>query len=403
MEPQLKDIQAAQRAFEGVIHPSPVIRSAYLSESLGSEIFLKLENLQETGSFKVRGAFNRLRHLGPEERKKGVIAASAGNHAQGVAWASRRLSIRATIVMPEDVSLRKLLAVKEYGAEIILFGKHYSDAHKRALELAQETGMVLIPGFDDPYVISGQGTIGIELGPLLTPETAILVPVGGGGLISGIAIAAKAIQPGVRVVGVQTRSCPSAIRSLGQGMPVEVEVGPTLADGIAVNRPGALTFPIIQAHVDEVVEVEEESIAGAVLNLLDKVNIIAEGSGAVPLAALADATVTTHARRHILIISGGNIEINMIDRILQRGSIKMGRLIRIEVNLLDVPGSLWNLLGIIAKEKANILHILHDRLDPHNPIEISRVRLNLETRGHDHARTVVAEIERAGYHVRQIT
>jgi threonine dehydratase len=403
MEPQLEDIQAAQRAFDGVIHPSPVIRSAYLSESLGSEIFLKLENLQETGSFKVRGAYNRLRHLGPEERGKGVIAASAGNHAQGVAWASRRLSIRATIVMPEDVSLRKLLAVKEYGAEIILFGKHYSDAHKRALELAKERGMVLIPGFDDPYVISGQGTIGIELGPLLTPETAILVPVGGGGLISGIAIAAKAIQPGVRVVGVQTRSCPSTIRSLAQGMPVEVEVGPTLADGIAVNRPGALTFPIIQAHVDEVVEVEEESIAGAVLNLLDKANIIAEGSGAVPLAALTDAMVATRAKRHILIISGGNIEINMIDRILQRGSIKMGRLIRIEINLLDVPGSLWNLLGIIAREKANILHILHDRLDPHNPIEVSRVRFNLETRGHDHARTVVAEIERAGYHVRQIT
>jgi len=169
MEPQLKDIQAAQRAFEGVIHPTPVIRSAYLSQILGSEIFLKLENLQETGSFKVRGAYNRLRHLGPEERSKGVIAASAGNHAQGVAWASKLLSIRATIVMPEDVSLRKLIAVKEYGAEIILFGKHFSDAFKRALDLSRDSEMVLIPGFDDPLVISGQGTIGIELGPLLNP------------------------------------------------------------------------------------------------------------------------------------------------------------------------------------------------------------------------------------------
>jgi len=184
---------------------------------------------------------------------------------------------------------------------------------------------------------------------------------------------------------------------------VEVEVGPTLADGIAVNRPGSLTFPIIQSYVDEVVEAEEESIAGAVLSLLDKANIVAEGSGATPLAALMDATRATRAKRHILVISGGNIEINMIDRILQRGSIKMGRLIRIEVNLLDVPGSLWNLLGIIAKEKANILHILHDRLDPNNPIEVSRVRLNLETRGHDHAKEVVAEIKKAGYHVRQIT
>jgi len=402
MEPQLKDMQAARRAFEGVIHPSPVIPSAYFSQILGSEIFLKLENLQETGSFKVRGAYNRLRHLGPEERAKGVIAASAGNHAQGVAWASKRLSIRAVIVMPEDVSLRKLIAVKEYGAEIILYGKHYSDAFNRALDLARERELVLIPGFDDPFVISGQGTIGLELEPLLTPGTAIVVPVGGGGLISGIATAAKSIQPDVRVVGVQTKSCPSTIRSLEQGRPVEVEVGPTLADGIAVNRPGSLTFPIIQSRVDEVIEVEEESIAGAVLSLLDKANIVAEGSGATPLAALMDANMATRAKRHILVISGGNIEINMIDRILQRGSIKMGRLIRIEVNLLDVPGSLWDLLGVIAKEKANILHILHDRLDPNNPIEVSRVRLNLETRGHDHAKEVVAEIEKAGYHVRQI-
>ena len=402
MEPDLEQIRLAQEKFKGVIFPSPLIRSRVLSEAVGSEILLKLENLQETGSFKVRGAYNRLLHLAPEEKDRGVIAASAGNHAQGVAWASGKLGIKATIVMPEEVSIRKLLAVREYGTEIILSGANYDDAYALALELSQETGKILVPAFDDPHVIAGQGTIGLEISHELQNNTAIVAPVGGGGLISGIAISAKALNPKVRIIGVQASCCPSAIQSFQKKRPVAVQVAPTLADGIAVKRPGDTTFPIIQRYVDEMVAVDEEGIAGAIMNLLEKVNIIAEGAGAIPLAALMESKVSKEARRYILIISGGNIETNTIDRILQKGSVKMGRLIRIQVDLLDAPGSLWTLLGIIAKEKANILHIFHDRLALDNPIEISRVKLNLETRGHDHAKQILDRLKDAGYNVRQI-
>jgi threonine dehydratase len=399
--PTLKDIQRAQARFSGIISPSPLIHSSYFSRLSNSEVFLKLENLQETGSFKVRGAYNRLGAMTPEERGRGVIAASAGNHAQGVAWASKKLGIQATIVMPENVSIRKLLSVKEYGAEVVLVGPHLSDALTHASEVAKETGKIFIAPFDDALVVAGQGTIALELSHIINEDTAIIVPIGGGGLISGIAIAAKAIAPHTRIIGVQTESCPSAIRSLEKRTPVAVAVGHTLADGIAVNKPADLTFSIIQQLVDEVVEVDEEGIAGAILNLLDKANIVAEGAGAVPLAALMEDRILKKAKRFVLVISGGNIEINTIDRILQRGSIKMGRLIRIEVNLLDVPGSLWNLMGIIAKEKANILHIFHDRLNLENPIQVSRVKLNLETRGHDHARELVKKLQEAGYDVKQ--
>jgi len=401
MTVQLKDIQMAQERFTGMIQPSPLVRSSYLSHLLGSEILLKLENLQETGSFKVRGAYNRLLHLSLHEKERGVIAASAGNHAQGVAWASTRLGIKATIVMPEDVSIRKLLAVKDLGAEIILHGGRFDQAYSRAVEISQETGQLFIPAFADPLVMAGQGTIGLELAELLDHETAVIVPVGGGGLISGIAVAAKAINPSVRLIGVQAKNCPSTIRSLEKGTPVTVEVIPTIADGIAVNRPGDLNFSIVQKLVDEMVDVDEEAIAGAILSLLDKSSLVAEGAGAAPVAALMENGVSTKAKRYILIISGGNLEINTMDRILHRGSVKMGRLLRIEVDLLDVPGSLWKLMGIIAQEKANVLHIFHDRLNLQNPLQVSRVKLNLETRGHDHAKELVAKLREAGYDIRQ--
>jgi threonine dehydratase len=400
--PAMEDLVAAKARFEGLIYPSPLIHSSAFSRLLGADIFLKLENLQETGSFKVRGAYNRLALLDASERKRGVIAASAGNHAQGVAWAATRLGIGVTIVMPEDVSIRKLLAVKEFGAEVILFGTQFADAYKQAEDLSKETGKIMIPAFADPHVVAGQGTIGLEISEVLDENTTIVVPVGGGGLISGIAIAVKSLFPKARIVGVQTKACPSTIRSLEKGSPVVVEVCHTLADGIAVNRPGDLNLSIIQKYVDEVVDVDEESIASAVFNLLDKANVIAEGAGAVPLAALMENRIAIRAKRYVLIISGGNIEINTIDRILQRGSLRMGRLIRIEVDLLDVPGSLWKLMGIIAKEKANILHIFHDRLNLENPIQVSRVKLNLETRGHDHAKEVTEKLKEAGYDVRQI-
>jgi threonine dehydratase len=395
-------LQCAEKS-RGIIHPSPVIRSSHHSRLFGSEVLLKLENLQETGSFKVRGAFNRISLLEDREKKRGVITASAGNHAQGVAWAATRLGISPTVVMPEDVSLRKLLAVRDYGAEVILKGGSYDEAFEHAQRLAASTGKTLIPAFDDVHVIAGQGTVGLELSHLLDEHTAIVVPVGGGGLISGIAIAAKSLCPGVKVLGVQTESCPSVLRWLEKKRPARPASASTIADGIAVKRPGKLNLAIIREWVDEVVAVDEETIAGAVLELLDKCNVVAEGAGAVPLAALMAQRFSTRAKRHILIISGGNIEIHTIDRILHRGSIRMGRLIRIEANLPDVPGSIWKMTGLVAETKANILHIFHDRLSLANPMQVSRVTLSLETRGHDHAREIVAALKKAGYDVKLLS
>jgi len=402
MRPSVEHVRAASRILQPVISPSPLIHSRILSRDVGAQVFLKLENLQETGSFKVRGAYYRLSCLKEQERKLGVIAASAGNHAQGVAWAASRLGINATIVMPEDVSLRKLMAVKEYGPEIVLHGVFYDDAFAHAVEISKETGKILVSAFDDPYVIAGQGTIGLELEHELEDDTVIVVPIGGGGLISGISLATKALNPRIRIVGVQAENCPSAIRSLEESRPTFAEASPTLADGIAVKKPGKLTFPIIQELVDEIVAVDEEAIAGAILSLIDRASLVAEGAGAVPLAALMENKLHTTAERYILILSGGNIETNTIDRILQRGAIRMGRLIRIEVNLPDIPGALWNLLGIVANEKANILHIVHDRLALQNPIQVSRVELNLETRGPDHAQEVIDRMLRSGYRVQRI-
>ena len=249
MDPTPEQIRLAGDRIGRVLSPTPIIRSNALSRIIGAEVFLKLENLQETGSFKVRGAYNRLVQLGDEERKRGVIAASAGNHAQGVAWASAILGIKATIVMPEQVSIKKLLAVQEYGTSIILSGSLYDDAYTYAVNRAQEDGASLIPAFDDPSVIAGQGTIGMEVMDALTDDSAVLVPVGGGGLISGIAIWLKAQKPKVRIIGVEADACPSAIASLQENRPVKVDAAPTLADGIAVKRPGEITFHHMKVHI----------------------------------------------------------------------------------------------------------------------------------------------------------
>lgn len=402
MGPCLRDIQEAAEYLREIIRPSPLVHSGYFSRKFNADIFLKLENLQETGSFKIRGAYNRLRRLSSHEREKGVITASAGNHAQGVAWASQRVGTKATIVMPEKVSLRKLSAVRDYGGETILFGKNFGDAYVHAQSLSKERNQIFIPGFDDFYIIAGQGTIGLELSDHLDSDTVIVVPVGGGGLIAGIASCVKSICPDTRIIGVQTKSCPSMILSLEKSHPTEFCHSPTLADGIAVATPGKLNFEMVQQYVDRLVAVEEETIAGAVLNLLEKANIIAEGAGAVPLAALLEGCFHQTAKRYILIISGGNIEVNTIDLILQRGAIQQGKLINIEVNLLDIPGSLWRLLGVITEEKANILQITHNRLNLQNSIGISRVSLQLETRGAEHGADIVTHLEREGYSVRRV-
>jgi len=395
--PTYQDILNARDRMKDVVPPSPLIHSSYFSRVLGSEVFLKLENLQDTGSFKIRGAYNHLVQLGEDERNSGVIAASAGNHAQGVAWAAARLGIRATIVMPEDVSIRKLMAVQEYGTEIVLHGKSYDDAREFATKLSGETGKPQVPAFEDARVIAGQGAIGLELEGILEGDVSVIIPVGGGGLAAGIAVATKALHPKTHIIGVQTEHCPSMIRSLEAGEPETVNARLTLADGIAVRRPGDLTFAMVRDEVDEMVAVDEEGIAGAILALLERGGLVAEGAGAAPLAALLEKRVARIPRRVVCILSGGNIEIATIDRILQRGALRMGRLLRVQVNLLDAPGSLWKLSGIVAYHRANILHIRHDRLSLQHPIQVSRVELDLETRGQDHAREILDALTQAGY------
>jgi threonine dehydratase len=342
---------------------------------------LKLENLQKTGSFKVRGAFNRIAHLTPLQRRDGVVAASAGNHAQGVALAARTHGISATIVMPEGASIAKQEASRAYGARVILHGIDFDAALEKAREIERTEGRVLIHAFDDEAVIAGQGTIALEIIKDRPDIRTILVPVGGGGIASGIAMAAKTVKPGIAVVGV---TAPAR---------------PTLADGIAVKSLGRITRPLLERYLDRTIRVAEDEIAEAVLGLIEHKRIIAEGAGAVPLAALLN-----HGRGLrgpvCLVITGGNIDVTLLERIIDRGLVRTGRLLRFSVVLSDRPGALAKLTAAIGEMGANILHIVHDRLSTGLPLAQSRVDLSLETRGQEHSRRIKNHLKRNGYPLR---
>jgi threonine dehydratase len=366
----------------------------------GAQVYLKLENLQSTGSFKLRGAtyklLTRLSEIGPE----GVVAASAGNHAQGVALSARRAGARSTIVMPEWASITKQEATRNYGGEVILEGQSIGESIHKAKELAQ-AGRMFIHPFDDPDIITGQGTIGLEILEDLPDPDLILVPVGGGGLISGIALAVKALQPRAKVLGVQSTACPSAYEACRKGVVERVESFRSIADGIAVKQVGELTFSIIREKVDDIVLVEEDRIAAAILSLLERKKILAEGAGAVPLAALCSPTVRVEkGKKVVLVISGGNVDSPLLGRVIWQGLSRNGRLMRFSVCLDDVPGTLTRLLSVIAGLKANVLHIYHERSGMDLSIHSSRVQLELETRGPDHILEMFRELKAAGYEIR---
>ncbi|HUK57036.1 MAG TPA: pyridoxal-phosphate dependent enzyme [Nitrospiria bacterium] len=377
----LKEIKRAGRTIRSSVDPTPLVSSRSLSLRAGVPVFLKLENLQKTGSFKVRGAFNRIALLTAPQRRRGVVAASAGNHAQGVALAARTRGISATIVMPEGASIAKQEASRSYGARVILHGDDFDSAMDKAREIERSEGSVLIHAFDDEAVIAGQGTIALEILKDRPDIRTILVPVGGGGLAAGVATAVKALKPGVRVLGV---AAPAR---------------PTLADGIAVKSPGRITRPILERCLDRMVRVAEDEIAEAVLLLIEHKRIIAEGAGAVPLAALLN-----HGGRLrgpvCLIVTGGNIDVTLLERIIERGLVRTGRLLRLSVVLPDRPGALAGLAAAIGEAGANILHIVHDRLSSGLPITRSRVDLSLETRGAEHSRSITARLKRSGYPLR---
>jgi threonine dehydratase len=398
----LEDIKEAQRTLKNVVHRTALAYSSVLSEVTGGEIYLKMENLQKTGSFKIRGAYNKIAHLSEEERKRGVVAASAGNHAQGVALAAQIFGIPATIVMPKYAPLSKITKTRNLGAQVILEGNIFDEAYEAALRIQEKTGAVFVHPFNDPHVIAGQGTIGLEIMEDLPDVEVMVVPVGGGGLISGISVAIKSMNPEVKVIGVQTENMPSMIASLRRGRAERVEGKPTLADGIAVKKPGDLTFELVKKYVDEMVVVNEEEIADAILFLLEQAKVVAEGAGAVGVAAVLNK-LDVKGKKVAIVISGGNIDVNMIDRIINKGLVKSGRKVFIETFVMDRPGALKELLGIVAELGANVLSVFHNRSAKEVPIGFAKIELELETVDEKHVEEIERVLIAKGYEVRIVT
>jgi threonine dehydratase len=396
----LRDIEDARRRIGDRVVSTPCQRSEVFSALTGNTIFFKFENLQLTGSFKERGALNKLLQLTPEERARGVIAASAGNHAQGVAYHAGRLSIRATIVMPETTPLIKVSSTRSFGARVVLHGQGYDDAYAEARRIAAEEGSVFVHAFDDEAVLAGQGTIGLELLEQNPYLEAVVVPVGGGGLISGIATAVKEVNPSIQVIGVEAAACPKMRASIDAGAPVAVTPQRTIAEGIATKRPGELTFPIVKKLVDELVAVSEEEIANAILLLLEREKTMVEGAGAAALAAMVNRRTRLAGRKVAVVLSGGNIDVNLLARIIERGLAKDGRLVRLAVTIQDRPGQLASLTALIGKAGANILEIHHNRALSRAALGDTEVEVTLETRGPEHVDELMRMLA-AGYAVRR--
>jgi threonine dehydratase len=393
-----QEIERARQTIQKIVHPTPILTSDSISARVGLKVYLKLENLQKTGSFKIRGASYKISKLISSSDQRGVVAASAGNHAQGVALAASSHGIPATIVMPERAPLSKQLATRAYGGRVILQGNSFEEAEGYARELEKE-GLAMIHPFEDEDIITGQGTIGLEVMETLPDLDAIVVPIGGGGLISGVALAIKERKPSIQVIGAEAAAAPSAFHSIKAGRIIPVKPLPSIADGIAVKSLGQITYPIIRRFVDDIVTVEEDEIAAAILMLMERKRIVAEGAGAVPLAALLKGDTKIKGPNCVLLISGGNIDVNLIDRIIAQGLAKTGRIIRIVITLRDVPGSLANISRIIAAGGANILHIFHDRISKGIPIGHTKVVLELETAGADHIQEILGKLKEEDYAV----
>jgi threonine dehydratase len=369
-----------------------------LSAPTGQEIYLKLENLQMTGSFKERGALNRIAMLTPEQACRGVIAASAGNHAQAVAYHASARGIHARIVMPLMTPLVKVSATTGFGAEVLLHGANYDEACTEALRIGKEGGVTFLHPFDDEAVIAGQGSLGLEMLEQIPALDAVVIPIGGGGLIAGVACAIKEMCPSVRVIGVQTEKLPSMLRAREAGRPVTIPAEATIADGIAVRRAGELTFPLVERYVDEIVTVDEEEIAKAILILLENEKTLAEGAGAIALAALLQhKTSLPGGARTGVLVCGGNIDVSLLARIIERGLLKDGRRTRLRIHINDRPGALHQLTRIIADARANIVQTAYDRAHYGVNLGDTVIDFSLETRGTSHIETIRELLTEAGY------
>jgi threonine dehydratase len=390
------DVVAARKLLRDVISETPVVHSRVLSEAVSGPVYLKCENLQRTGSFKVRGAYVRISRLSDAERARGVVAASAGNHAQGVAFAAGLLGCAATVIMPEGAPLPKVEATRGYGAKVVLTGTCVEDALAGALAYAEQTGAVFIHPYDHPDVVAGQGTVGFEIVEQCPQVRTVVVPVGGGGLAAGVTVAVKGLDPSVSVVGVQAEAVAPYPGSLAAGRPVPVRAGPTMADGIAVSRPGEVPFAIVSALADRVVTVTEESLSRGLLLCLERAKQVVEPAGAAGVAALLE-----HARDFappvVVVLSGGNIDPLLLSKLLRHGLTAAGRYLAFRCRLTDHPGSLATLLGDLADLGANVLEIGHERLGPRLGVDEAEVIVVVETRGPEHCDEVIGALRAAGY------
>ena len=393
----IQAIQSAIRRIRESIFFSPFVRSETFSQVTGNSIFFKLENLQMSGSFKERGALNKILLLTEDERRRGVIAASAGNHAQAVAYHATKRGIKAQICMPLTTPMVKVSATRGYGAEVILVGANYDETCEEALRRCQEQGLTFIHPFDDEAVIAGQGTIAIEMLDVVPDLDAVVIPVGGGGLIAGVACAIKEIHPRTQVIGVQTSKLPSMKAALEKSGPVTLPANKTIADGIAVRRAGDTTFPLVQKYVDDIVTVDDEEIANAILVMLEKEKTLTEGAGAVAAAAVLNRKLPYLGKKVGVLISGGNIDVTLLSRIIERGLVKDGRLLRIRVHLPDHPGALVRLSTVIADHKANIIETLHDRAYYGVVLGDTVIDITMETRGPEHIAELEAALDQGGY------
>jgi threonine dehydratase len=393
----LSDIQAALGRIRGSIYLSPCARSETFSQLTRNEVFLKLDNLQRTGAFKERGALNKLLTMSADERARGVIAASAGNHAQGVAYHAGRHGIRAQICMPLTTPLIKVSATRAFGAEVVLHGANYDEVYQEALKRSVDQGLTMVHAFDDDAIIAGQGTLGLELLQQHPEIEAIVVPIGGGGLISGVACAVKETNPRIQVWGVQPARLPSMKVAVAEGKPVTLAPAATVADGIAVRRAGDRTLPMVQKYVDDIVTVDEEEIANAILLLLEREKTLAEGAGAAPVAALLNRKLPVSGKKVALLVCGGNIDVTLLSRIIERGLVKDGRLVRLRVHLPDYPGALHRLTGILAQHRANIVETSYDRAYYGVNLGDTAIDITMETRGPDHIAELLSALAASDY------
>lgn len=393
----LAEIQRAMGRIRESIRLSPLVHSESLSALAGNELYLKFENLQRTGSFKERGALNKILTLTQEEKQRGVIAASAGNHAQAVAYHATARGIRARICMPLATPLVKVSATRGYGAEVVLHGRNYDEAYQEAVRQCEAEGLTFLHPFDDEAVIAGQGTLGLEMLAQNPALDVIIAPAGGGGLLGGLACAVKEINPRIEIVGVEAARVPSMAAALKDTAPVTVAAATTIADGIAVRRVGTLTLPLVRKYVDSMVVVEEEEIANAILLLLEREKTLAEGAGAAALAAVLQHKTAYRGKRIGLLVCGGNIDVTLLARIIERGLVKDGRLVRLRIHLTDHPGALRRLCEVIESQKANIVETQHDRAYYGVNLGDTVIDITMETRGLSHIRELMSALSGAGY------